>query len=584
MNFMAKQNPTFSNIHSKSVVGYSAFPLDHLVNFTSAAGYLIPVFWDFLDPGDKVNLRTLLRTKTQPLSKPAMATCIERIEWFAVPIDQLFKPFSAKYYGINDIQSDLLPTKNYDDYFPYIQLTKLSEIINGLPESPEVQSSLPVSVPLAQDSLRLCHALGVPKTVGLFANQQFPASVSAFPFAAYQKIYFDHYRLTDREENNPNCYNLDSYSGSSDGNPAEVNDNQRLRDLITLRKRPYMRDYFTSMSVSPLMGSLDVNASGVDLGRIQQWLNGLSSVSTGAPGLGSDYSGIVAVNNFSPSTVRLSATSSSSNVNFNQLDGSFNPPNIRSLFAVEKLLEVTRRAKKHYDMQTLAHFGVDVPKGLSGECFKLGTHEQYLQIGEVISSANTSEGSLGELAGRGNSEGGSKKFDFEAKCHCVLMAIYSVEPVVNIGSDGVPRLLTMTNASDFFKSEFDNLGLQPVFRRELFAGSYNAETVSSNNYNSVIGWQPRYEQLKGRYNRSFAGCANSYFSEWSLNRTQVSPTGTNISRNFFYVWPTDMNNILLQNYNFATKQTLYSQDYFINQIYFDVTKSSKKSIFGVPNL
>lgn len=584
MNFMVKLNPTFSNMHSKSAVGYSAFPLDHLVNFTSAAGYLIPVFWDYLDPGDKVNLRTLLRTKTQPLTKPAMATCIERIEWFAVPIDQLFKPFSAKYYGINDIQSDLLPTKNYDDYFPYIQLTKLSEIINGLPESPEAQSSVPVSVPLAQDALRLCQAFGVPKTLGLFANQQFPASISAFPFAAYQKIYFDHYRLTDREENNPNCYNLDSYSGSSDGNSAEVNDNQRLRDLITLRKRPYMRDYFTSMHVSPLMGSQDVNASGVDLGRLNQWLNGLSRVSTGVPA-GNLYSsnlGTVLSQDTNPTTVRLPLYNN--DISSNILGGVFNPVNIRSLFAVEKLLEVTRRAKKHYDMQTLAHFGVDVPKGLSGECMKLGTHEQYLQIGEVISSANTSEGSLGELAGRGNSEGGSKKFDFEAKCHCVLMAIYSAEPVVNIASDGVPRLLTMTNASDFFRSEFDNLGLQPVFRRELYAGSYNAETVSGNNYNSVIGWQPRYEQLKGRYNRSFAGCSNSYFSEWALNRTSITPTGTNVSRNFFYVWPTDLNNILLQSYNFATKQTLYSQDYFINQIYFDITKSSKKSIFGVPNL
>lgn len=586
---MAKSNPTFGQMKSKSAVGYSAFPLDHLVNFTSAAGYLIPVFWDFLDPGDKVNFKTLLRTKSQPLTKPAMATCIERVEWFAVPIDQLYKPFGAKYYGINDISSDLLPTKGYDDYLPYFQLTKINDVISSLPVTPESQSAVPVSLPLAQDCMRLCQSFGVPKLVGLVANQQFPASISALPFAAYQKIYSDHYRLTDREENDPAAYNLDSFVGSSGSQSANITDDTRIRKLITLRKRPYMRDYFTSMSVSPLMGSQDVNASGVDLGRINQWLNGLSQVGTGVPfsegGIagGNSTIGMIYSTDVSPTTVRL-PNSGSSQIVGNTLGAAFNPPNIRSLFAVEKLLEVTRRAKKHYDMQTLAHFGVEVPKGLSGECMKLGTHEQYLQIGEVISSANTSEGSLGELAGRGNSEGSSKKFDFEAKCHCVLMAIYSVEPVVNMGSDGVPRLLSMTNASDFFKSEFDNLGLQPVFRKELYAGAYNSETVSGNNYNTVIGWQPRYEQLKGRYNRSFAGCDNSYFSEWALNRTSIGNTAPSVSRNFFYVWPTDLNNILLQNYNFASPQTLYSQDYFVNQIYFDVTKSSKKSIFGVPNL
>lgn len=577
---MAKFNPTFGQMKSKSAVGYSAFPLDHLVNFTSAAGYLIPVFWDFLDPGDKVNFKTLLRTKTQPLTKPAMATCIERVEWFAVPIDQLYKPFGAKYYGINDISTDLLPTKGYDDYLPYIQLTKINDVISSLPTTPEAQSAVPVSLPLAQDSMRLCQSFGVPKLVGLAANQQFPAAISALPFAAYQKIYSDHYRLTDREENDPAAYNLDSFVGSSGNQSANITDNTRIQKLITLRKRPYMRDYFTSMSVSPLMGRNDIGSSGTELIKLSQWLSGITRLPTGVPS--EDYSsqGYEENSVVNPTDVKLPFNAAAAEDGLQNVSAA----NIRSMFAVEKLLEVTRRAKKHYDMQTLAHFGVEVPKGLSGECFKLGTHEQYLQIGEVISSANTSEGSLGELAGRGNSEGSSKNFDFEAKCHCVLMAIYSVEPVVNIGSDGVPRLLSMTNASDFFKSEFDNLGLQPVFRKELYAGSYNAETVSDNNYNTVIGWQPRYEQLKGRYNRSFAGCDNSYFSEWALNRTSIGNTAPTVSRNFFYVWPTDLNNILLQNYNFATPQTLYSQDYFVNQIYFDVTKSSKKSIFGVPNL
>ena len=35
--------------------------------------------------------------------------------------------------------------------------------------------------------------------------------------------------------------------------------------------------------------------------------------------------------------------------------------NIRAMFANEKLWSITGRAKKHYDDQTLAHFGFEVP-------------------------------------------------------------------------------------------------------------------------------------------------------------------------------------------------------------------------------
>lgn len=575
-------NPTFGELKSKSAVGYSAFPMDHLVNFTSAAGYLIPVYWDFLSPGDKVNMRTLLRTQTQPLTKPAMATCIERIEWFAVPIDQLYKPFSAKFYGINDISTDLLPTSGYDDYLPWISLQELQTYVQGLPTSPQSQSASPSSQPLRMDAMRLCHALGLTKYFGytLQDGVNFPAQgISALPFAAYHKIYSDHYRLTDREENDPSTYNLDSFNGSSDGSSAKVGTG-RFASLLQLHKRPYMRDYFTSMHVSPLFGSTDVNASGTDLGIVNQWLNGLDRVTTGEPTsvqAYKDLGGLIPTNT-TPTGVRLPNVSTGSAF-FGTIASALNPTNIRSLFAVEKLLEVTRRAKKHYDMQTLAHFGVDVPKGLAGECMKLGTFEQFLRIGEVVSTSNTSEGSLGELAGRGSSEGQSKNFDFEAKCHCVLMAIYSVEPVVNIASEGIPRQLTMSNASDFYKSEFDNLGLQPVFHRELFA-----EPTQTAPYSSVIGWQPRYQQLKARYNRSFAGCADAAFSEWSLNRERVAPTA-GLSRNFFYVWPTDLNDILLVPYTYSFNPTsIYANDYFVSQIYFDVQKASKMSVFGVPNL
>lgn len=584
-------NKVFSLPTYQNKQGYSGFPMDHLINFTSVCGYLIPVYTDILSPGDKVNIDTIMRSNTQPLSKPAMATCIERVEWFAVPIDQLYKPFSTKFYGISDVSSDLLPETGYNDTLPYISEQNLHNFLKGLTPGFDPTIEEP-NVPSFSEAKRLCDALGYTKYLGKPADPDsfdFNGSVSAIIPAAYQKIYYDHYRLTEWEANNVKAYNLDSYNQN-----MNVTQTDRLKFLFKLHRRPYQKDYFTSMLPSPLVGSSSVSMSGVDLTKVSQWLTGLSQLMTGvptSPSLATSQSGTTILNTSKPSSVGFKRMVSSQTLAGLQataadLSSAINPANIRSMFAVEKLLQVTRRAKKHYDMQTLAHFGIEVPKGLSGECFKLGTFESYISIGDVVSTAASGDDPLGSLAGRGSSSNSSKRRDpinFEAKCHCVLMAIYSVEPIVNYVNEGTMRINRMTSASDFYKPEFDNLGEQPVFAYEITDKEYDQADPGDYDPYYVSGWQKRYQQLKSKFNRSFAGVTTSFFSEWALNR--ASSLYGIVGRNYFQVWPTDMNNIL--DYQYTGDETysdMYSQDYLINQIYFNVSKSSKMSVHGVPSL
>lgn len=582
-------NKVFTEPKYQNKQGYQGFPMDNLANFTSVAGYLYPIYMDILDPGDKVSIDNIMRSRTQPLTKPAMCTCVERMEWFAVPIDQLYKPFSTKFYGISDVQSDLLPQTGYSDILPFVSLSDFHTFLLSRPTTFAQQAATPVATPTQSEVKRLADCFGYGNAIGdssvtISATNVFGPSVSALFPAAYQKIYYDHYRLTDWESNDVEAYNLDSFNTN-----MGINNTNRLNKLYTLHKRPYQRDYFTSMKPSPLVGSADPSMAGVDLGKINQWLSGLSAVGTRVPGNSNSLpdGGSGTPSTSKPSMVNINSSGSTS-TSPTLVTGLFNPANIRSLFAVEKLLEVTRRAKKHYDMQTLAHFGVEVPKGLAGECFKLGTFESYIQVGEVVSTADTvssqTGSSLGTLAGRASSNNANNRRDkihFEAKCHCILMGIYSVEPVVNYREDGCQRINTMTSTVDFYKPEFDNLGEQPVFRYELLNTSF--DPTSGTPYTDVLGWQKRYQQLKAKYNRSFGGVVSQYFNEWALNRAPIN--GNTFSRNFFQVWPTDMNNILQQHFTGSlTAGTTYSQDYFINQVYFDVKKTSKKSVFGVPNL
>lgn len=582
-------NKVFKGPKGQTKVGYSPFGMDNIANFTSVCGYLLPVYWDYLEPGDKVDIKNILRTVTQPLTKPAMATISEKIEWFAVPIDQIYKPFKTKYFGINDVETDLLPTSGYNENLPFCTLLEANKYIQTCPTSLAIQQGIPVAVPTYHEVKRLFDCLGAPSIFGqpVGTGDVIYGSVSLLPFAAYQKIYYDHFRLTDRIPNDPQAYNLDSMYNPT--GLTQANDFARMHKLFALRKRPYRLDYFTSMKTAPLMGAGDVNAAGNDLGKVNQWLSGLSKVSTSVPGSVFSNGGDVTPSNAEPSVVAPAITNASANSPTVTAAISYiNPTNIRSLYAVEKLLEVTRRAKKHYDMQVLAHFGIDVPKGLAGECYKLGTHEQFISIGDVISSADTSTGVLGERAGRGDSKGFNEKpIKFEAKCHCILMAIYSAEPYMSYPSTGLDRNLAKANINDFFKPEFDNLGMQPVFARELQLAHEQSGTPASA---TVVGWTPRYQENKAKYNRSFCGCAYNAFREWTLNRdidyTQGQLSSQFSRPEFFEVWPTDMNSIVDVPYTGTgnTFSNVYDEDYLINQIYFDVTKVSKKSLYGVPNL
>ena len=476
----------FKGPKGQTKVGYTSFPMDNLLNMTSVCGYLLPVYYDVLEPGDKVKISNILRTITQPLTKPAMATICERVEWFAVPIDQLYKPFKTKYFGINDVESDLLPTSGYTNALPFISLTELTNYLNSCPTSFAAQQATPLTRPLYGEVKRLYDCLGYPRDLGITigSGETYAGSVNLLLPAAYQKIYYDHYRLTDRIPNDPAAYNLDSmYNPTGLTNAANQS---RLDKLFALHKRPYRLDYFTSMKVSPLMGSSDVNASGASLTNISQWLTGLDSLKTGVPTNSANfpYGGAMVPSNSLPNTVLQDTASGSGNVNQNGMRvyiSSVNPVNIRSMFAVEKLLEVTRRAKKHYDMQVLAHFGIDVPKGLAGECFKIGTHEQYIKINDVMNTADTGLAAVGARSGAGESGAKSKDFYFEAKCHCILMAIYSAEPVMNYCNVGLERITSRTSVDDFFKPEYDNLGMQPVFARELMLVPELTASITSKN-------------------------------------------------------------------------------------------------------
>ena len=257
-----------------------------------------------------------------------------------------------------------------------------------------------------------------------------------------------------------------------------------------------------------------------------------------------------------------------------------NTANLRSMFAVEKLSQITREAAKHYDAQVLAHFGVEVPQGISGECFKLGSDDAMVQIQDVTSFASTEQSALGDLAGKGIAYGeNSNQHEFIAPCHGILMAVFYALPSVDYRSTGIERINTYRTREDFFNKSLENLGQQPTFTYEL-----NGDTRPGN-VGSIFGWNWRYMESKVKYN-VLNGNFNTTSKNWSSGKLDVSPIRSNYGSAFYYCDPRFLDTIMAV--SFEPKSTdafeVFGRDPLKHMFKFHVYKSSQMSPFSLPSL
>ena len=242
-------------------IGYSGFDMGQEIDFTSSTGQLLPVYYDILSPGDKVSCKAIMRTRTQPLLQATNMEVVEHCEWFFVPMDQLYSAFGNFYYGVEDFQSSLFKPLNsvgkQINQLPYGNLYAIvgADSWNLLKNQYDDQGDS-----RARAWYRLADHLGLPICGNISMSWQ--DNVGTFPispllFAAYQKIYYDFYRLSDREENQPASYNLDDFIYNE---TTAMTVNEFINRFGRLRYRAWKRDFFKSNQISPLMGAMSVGA------------------------------------------------------------------------------------------------------------------------------------------------------------------------------------------------------------------------------------------------------------------------------------------------------------------------------------
>lgn len=612
----------FKRPSHKAKLGYNGFDLSKRILFTSSVGQLLPVFYDFASPGEKYKLNDSIFTRTQPLRTSAFVRIREHVDWFFVPMQHIDSYFGSRFYGIQDLGSSALSDPSYpggnSTMSPLTLIPSKSFSIDpqlfmqgirntfarahyATPTEFEDYIFCPPSdvdnfgVPNMYNFFRLASLLGygeqLPTNLSIWHTAEksntpqnviidFP-SVNLNLFYAYQKIWFDYYRLTDWTPNAPEAWNYDKLSikyssasnddkpsssftvenfltdglfGNSESAKAEFR-RMPFNSPFSLRYRPYKKDYFTNVMPSPLgAGQSAIGSTQVvdDKGDYLYQPNNPESPFDYNNPIGGNF------NNNGPSPVVTGESTQSSTVGTSQ----FSLADLRSAFAWEKMLRITMQAGKHYDAQTSAHFGYSVPKGISNEVYHIGSHSSIISIGEVVSTATTGDGGagtsvLGELAGKGiGSSGKNETLNFTAPCHGYLMAIYSAVPDVDYRANGIDFLNTIGSINDYYHPEFDTLGMEylPLYSSsiQVFPGPFSVS------HPKIIGWTYRYYGFKTKYD-TIHGAFNYTLRDWVAPRDNYgiySPypvTGNTYTyqdfvMNSFYVSPSILDSVMSINF------------------------------------
>jgi hypothetical protein len=594
--------------------------------FSAKCGELLPVFWDLGLPGCTYDIDLQYFTRTRPVQTAAYTRIREYFDFYAVPIDLLWKSFDSSVIQMGEIapvqSKDILNALTVKGDIPWCTLIDLGIGVyyaggnRATGPTPSVVSGFESIFGYNRGDLdyKLLHMLnygnivkkgvsGVGGTANRWWNMQAPLdaagnnlysqrlnfnlAVNLFPLAAYQKIYQDFYRWSQWESADPTSYNFDWYAGSGnvfgsgiDSTIPSSNAYWKRDNMFSLRYCNWNKDLFMGMLPNSQFGDVavvDVNGS-----------TGSTSVNVGSTGIPVQTNGQITSDSIF--TIKLGRTPSSpisagTNLTVYNLpvSSSFNILALRQAEALQKYREITQSVDTNYRDQIKAHFGVNVPASDSHMAQYIGGIARNLDISEVVNNNLQGDGEAviyGKGVGTGN---GSMRYSTGSR-YCIIMCIYHCMPVLDYSISAPAGQLLCTSVDDLPIPEFDNIGMEGVPAVQLF----NTELFVSNasiKVDSILGYNPRYFNWKTNIDR-IHGAFTTTLKDWVApiddsflyNKLLHTPSdGSLVQWPFFKVNPNTLDDI------FAVKaDSTWETDQFLVNAYVGCKVVRPLSRDGVP--
>ncbi|QXN75315.1 major capsid protein [Microvirus mar64] len=502
----------------------NGFDIGNKVNFTAKAGEILPIWHRDCIFGDEFRLSINHFTRTAPVDTAAATQIREYFDVFFVPYRILWKnaPQVHTQNTANPVVATSptgnLPVGSSTPHFDYTlgylgangSVSVSRTVLGRL-----VSKANAFGYDRAVMSAKLMNHLGFPyissarlkklNSVGNYNDPSVfggfysgPRYLSLYPLLAYQCIYYNFYRNTQWEENQPYNYNVDYLGNSTVVDFMSVAgsywDNPTIFDL---QYSNYPKDLFfgilpDSQDGDPSSVEVDINSpSDTPFSFPLKSANGQSLNLTANP---PTNSGLISSTN-TPLTSGAVHTDVSPGALSDRLSGQFDILQFRKAQFLQKYREIRGSGQQDYKNLVKRLFDVDVPDTLSYQPYYLGGVSSTIKISEV-ENTNLIGDNQTLIKGKGTGSSTSDTIEFKCQEPGLIMVLYHAQPVIDYALTALHFDLTKTEADDFANPIFDRLGYQELPTYYLDSSLETPNPDDDVHPYSFLGYTSRYFDYK----------------------------------------------------------------------------------------
>lgn len=543
----------------------SSFDLSSKKLFTAKIGEILPCYWQIAIPGNKYRISSDWFTRTVPVNTAAYTRIKEYYDFYAVPLRLISRALPQAFTQMTDYMTSASSSTTNTSSLTSVPNVSLS-IFNlflqtaNAGDQPNVRDD--AGLPIVYGSCKLLDLLGYgsliasSNTAKAAITQRYlgvdklsddsnplvyhsSQIVSALPFLAYQKIYYDFFSNSQWEKHLAYAYNVDYWSGT-----GQIS---LVTEMVKLRYANYPKDYFMGMLPASQYGSVAVLPS--SLSPTSQSNNIFVYSSKSAPYVGSIQNGA--------GTSNITASNSnSSDARYATLNSDLSALSIRATEYLQRWKEVVQFSSKDYSDQMAAQFGIKAPEYMGNHAHYIGGWSSVININEVVNTNLDTDSSQASIAGKGVSSksGHTITYDCGAE-HQLIMCVYHAVPLLDWNLTGQAPQLTVTAITDFPQPAFDQLGMQAV-------PALNLQNNPGRSVSGSLGYNLRYWQWKSNIDTVHAGFrTGAAYQSWAapLDGWQVLTSAGAWSYQSMKVRPQQLNSIFVPQIDAANCSVAFDQ-------------------------